>query len=214
MTFFAGRSTGAAVSHGPFTSIPGCFLRFARRTPAEMQRAGEGECRRQNEECRNSRSRRGSGREGGRKGEIKNAECGSRSRRDSGGVREEMHATQPYHFLNPRNVGEVKDADGVGEVGAAAFGDVMKISLKVRGDRIIEARFQTFGCGTAIAASSVTTELITGRTLEEAKKFSNQEVIAALGGLPPEKVHCSMLAEEAVRAALKNYWQRQKPAGA
>ncbi len=118
------------------------------------------------------------------------------------------------HFLNPRNVGEVKDADGVGEVGAAAFGDVMKISLKVRGDRIAEARFQTFGCGTAIAASSVTTELITGRTLEEAKQFSNQEVIAALGGLPPEKVHCSMLAEEAVRAALKNYWQRQKPAGA
>ncbi len=115
------------------------------------------------------------------------------------------------HFLNPRNVGEVKDADGVGEVGAAAFGDVMKISLKVRGDRIAEARFQTFGCGTAIAASSVTTELITGRTLEEAKQFSNQEVIAALGGLPPEKVHCSMLAEEAVRAALKNYWQRQKP---
>ncbi len=114
------------------------------------------------------------------------------------------------HFLNPRNVGEVKDADGVGEVGAAAFGDVMKISLKVRGDRITEARFQTFGCGTAIAASSVTTELITGRTLEEAKQFSNQEVIAALGGLPPEKVHCSMLAEEAVRAALKNYWQRQK----
>ena len=115
------------------------------------------------------------------------------------------------HFLNPRNVGEVKDADGVGEVGAAAFGDVMKISLKVRGDRIAEARFQTFGCGTAIAASSVTTELITGRTLQEAKQFSNQEVIAALGGLPPEKVHCSMLAEEAVRAALKNYWQRQKP---
>jgi len=98
--------------------------------------------------------------------------------------------------------------------GAAAFGDVMKISLKVRGERIAEARFQTFGCGTAIAASSVTTELITGRTLEEAKKFSNQEVIDALGGLPPEKVHCSMLAEEAVRAALKNYWQRQKPAGA
>ena len=118
------------------------------------------------------------------------------------------------HFLNPRNVGEVKDADGVGEVGAAAFGDVMKISLKIRGDRIAEARFQTFGCGTAIAASSVTTELITGRTLEEAKQFSNQEVIDALGGLPPEKVHCSMLAEEAVRAALKNYWQRQKPAGA
>ncbi len=115
------------------------------------------------------------------------------------------------HFLNPRNVGEVKDADGVGEVGAAAFGDVMKIGLKVRGDRIAEARFQTFGCGTAIAASSVTTELITGRTLQEAKQFSNQEVIAALGGLPPEKVHCSMLAEEAVRAALKNYWKRQKP---
>ena len=109
------------------------------------------------------------------------------------------------HFLNPRNVGMLKDADGVGEVGAAAFGDVMRISLKIREGRIAEARFKTFGCGTAIAASSVTTELIKGRTIEEAQKFSNQEVVDALGGLPAEKLHCSMLAEEAVKAALKDY---------
>lgn len=115
------------------------------------------------------------------------------------------------HFINPRNVGQVKDADGVGEVGAAAFGDVMRISVKIENDRVAEARFQTFGCGTAIAASSVTTELITGRKVEEALKFSNQEVIDALDGLPPEKIHCSMLAEEAVKAALKNYLSKQTP---
>ena len=101
------------------------------------------------------------------------------------------------------------DADGVGEVGAAAFGDVMRLSLKIQDNRIVDARFQTFGCGTAIAASSATTELLKGRTIEEALKFSNQEVIQALGGLPPEKLHCSTLAEEAVKAALKDYLRKR-----
>lgn len=112
------------------------------------------------------------------------------------------------HFLNPRNVGTMTDADGVGEVGAAAFGDVMRISLKIRAGRIEDARFKTFGCGTAIATSSVTTELIKGRTVEQALKFSNQEVIEAMGGLPPEKLHCSVLAEEAIKAALKDYFKK------
>ena len=89
------------------------------------------------------------------------------------------------HFLNPRNMGDVESADGVGEVGAAACGDIMKISLKIRDGKIEDARFKTFGCGSAIASSSMATELIKGRTLEEAKNFSNQEVVDALGGLPP-----------------------------
>ena len=113
------------------------------------------------------------------------------------------------HFLNPRNVGALKDANAVGEVGAAAFGDVMKLSLLIRHGRIEEARFQAFGCGTAIATASAMTELIKGRTVDEALKFSNQQVIDALGGLPAEKIHCSMLAEEAVKAALKDYLKRK-----
>jgi nitrogen fixation protein NifU and related proteins len=113
------------------------------------------------------------------------------------------------HFLNPRNVGPLLDADGVGEVGAAAFGDVMRLSLKIKDNRILDARFQTFGCGTAIAASSATTELLKGRTVEEAMQFTNQDVIKALGGLPPEKLHCSTLAEEAVKAALNDYIRKQ-----
>ncbi|MDB6030533.1 MAG: FeS cluster assembly scaffold protein NifU [Verrucomicrobiales bacterium] len=113
------------------------------------------------------------------------------------------------HFLNPRNVGPLLDADGVGEVGAAAFGDVMRLSLKIKENRILDARFQTFGCGTAIAASSATTELLKGRTIEEAMQFTNQDVIKALGGLPPEKLHCSTLAEEAVKAALNDYIRKQ-----
>jgi nitrogen fixation protein NifU and related proteins len=113
------------------------------------------------------------------------------------------------HFLNPRNVGVMLDADGVGEVGAAAFGDVMRLSLKIKDNKIEDARFQTFGCGTAIAASSATTELLKGRTVEQALKFSNQEVIEALGGMPPEKLHCSTLAEEAVKAALNDYLRKQ-----
>jgi nitrogen fixation protein NifU and related proteins len=112
------------------------------------------------------------------------------------------------HFLNPRNLGDLKDADGVGEVGAAACGDIMKISLKIEDGRIKEARFKTFGCGSAIASSSMATELIKGRTIEEALHFSNQEVVSALGGLPPVKIHCSVLAEEALKAALDDYLKR------
>lgn len=113
------------------------------------------------------------------------------------------------HFLNPRNVGIILDPDGVGEVGAAAFGDVMRLSLKIKEDRIVDARFQTFGCGTAIAASSATTELLKGRTVEAALRFTNQEVIDALGGMPPEKLHCATLAEEAVKAALNDFLRKQ-----
>jgi nitrogen fixation NifU-like protein len=120
------------------------------------------------------------------------------------------------HFLNPRNMGDVQEADGVGEVGAAACGDIMKISLKIRDGKIEDARFKTFGCGSAIASSSMATELIKGRTLEEAKNFSNQEVVDALGGLPPVKIHCSVLAEEALKAAIEDYEAKQssKPGSA
>jgi nitrogen fixation NifU-like protein len=114
------------------------------------------------------------------------------------------------HFLNPRNMGDVQEADGVGEVGAAACGDIMKISLKIRDGKIEDARFKTFGCGSAIASSSMATELIKGRTLEEAKNFSNQEVVDALGGLPPVKIHCSVLAEEALKAAIEDYEAKQQ----
>ena len=113
------------------------------------------------------------------------------------------------HFLNPRNMGDVQEADGIGEVGAAACGDIMKISLKIRDGKIEDARFKTFGCGSAIASSSMATELIKGRTLEEAKNFSNQEVVDALGGLPPVKIHCSVLAEEALKAAIEDYETKQ-----
>jgi len=112
------------------------------------------------------------------------------------------------HFTNPRNMGDLADADGVGEVGAAACGDIMKISLKVKDGRIEDARFKTFGCGSAIASSSMATELIKGRTVEEALHFENQEVVSALGGLPPVKIHCSVLAEEAIKAALEDYVKR------
>jgi len=115
------------------------------------------------------------------------------------------------HFLNPRNMGDVQEADGVGEVGAAACGDIMKISLKIRDGKIEDAQFKTFGCGSAIASSSMATELIKGRTLEEAKNFSNQEVVDALGGLPPVKIHCSVLAEEALKAAIEDYEAKQAP---
>ena len=113
------------------------------------------------------------------------------------------------HFLNPRNMGDVQEADGIGEVGAAACGDIMKISLKIRDGKIEDARFKTFGCGSAIASSSMATELIKGRTIEEAKNFSNQEVVDALGGLPPVKIHCSVLAEEALKAAIEDYEAKQ-----
>ncbi|PTY03618.1 Fe-S cluster assembly scaffold protein NifU [Verrucomicrobia bacterium LW23] len=118
------------------------------------------------------------------------------------------------HFMNPRNMGDFQDADGIGEVGAAACGDIMKISLKIKDGVVTDARFKTFGCGSAIASSSMATELIKGRTLEEVKNFSNEEVVEALGGLPPVKIHCSVLAEEALKAAIEDYEAREvsKPA--
>jgi nitrogen fixation NifU-like protein len=116
------------------------------------------------------------------------------------------------HFMNPRNMGDVKDADGIGEVGAAACGDIMKISLKIKDGKIEDARFKTFGCGSAIASSSMATELIKGRTIDEAMNFSNQEVVNALGGLPPVKIHCSVLAEEALKAALEDYLKKHPEA--
>ena len=112
------------------------------------------------------------------------------------------------HFMNPRNMGDLKDADGIGEVGAAACGDIMKMSLKVENNRVVDARFKPFGCGSAIAASSMATELVKGKTIEELETFSNQEVVDALGGLPPVKIHCSVLAEEALKAAIEDYKKR------
>lgn len=118
------------------------------------------------------------------------------------------------HFMNPRNMGDLPEADGVGEVGAAACGDIMKISLKIRDGKIEDARFKTFGCGSAIASSSMATELIKGRTVDEIKNFSNQEVVDALGGLPPVKIHCSVLAEEALKAAIEDYEKKHASAKA
>jgi nitrogen fixation NifU-like protein len=114
------------------------------------------------------------------------------------------------HFMNPRNMGDISNADGVGEVGAAACGDIMKISLKIKDGKIEDARFKTFGCGSAIASSSMATELIKGRSIDEVKKFSNQEVVDALGGLPPVKIHCSVLAEEALKAAIEDYEKKKQ----
>lgn len=112
-------------------------------------------------------------------------------------------------FENPRNVGTIEDADGVGIVGAPACGDVMKLTIKVEDDRIVDAKFKTFGCGAAIATSSMVTELIKGATIEEAEKITNKVVTEALGGLPPVKIHCSVLAEDALKAALADYRKRK-----
>ena len=112
------------------------------------------------------------------------------------------------HFRNPRNVGEIEDANGIGEVGNAKCGDIMKVYLKVEDNIIKDVKFQTFGCGSAIASSSMATELIKGKTLEEAWELSNKAVAEALDGLPPVKVHCSLLAEEAIHAALWDYAEK------
>ena len=109
------------------------------------------------------------------------------------------------HFVNPRNVGEMADADGVGEVGNAKCGDIMKIYIKVEDDRIVDITFQTFGCGAAIASSSVATEMVKGKTIDEALAITNKMVIEKLGGLPPVKLHCSVLAEEALHEAIADY---------
>jgi nitrogen fixation NifU-like protein len=111
------------------------------------------------------------------------------------------------HFMNPRNVGEISDANGVGEVGNPVCGDIMKIYLKVKDNRIEDVKFNTFGCGSAIASSSMATEMIKGKTLEEAWDLSNKAVAEALDGLPPVKMHCSVLAEEAVHKAINDYRQ-------
>lgn len=113
------------------------------------------------------------------------------------------------HFMNPRNVGEIPDADGVGEVGNPKCGDIMKMFIKVEDDRIVDVKFLTFGCAAAIATSSIATELIKGKTLEEALETTNKAIAEALDGLPPIKMHCSVLAEEALRAAINDYRRRQ-----
>lgn len=107
--------------------------------------------------------------------------------------------------MNPRNVGEIKDADGIGEVGNPRCGDIMRIYIKVKENRITNIKFLTFGCGAAVATSSMVTELVKGKTLEEALKVTNQEVADSLDGLPPIKMHCSNLAEQALKAAIEDY---------
>ena len=112
------------------------------------------------------------------------------------------------HFQNPRNVGKIENADGVGEVGNAKCGDIMKIYLKIENDVITDVKFNTFGCASAIATSSMATELIKGKPVSEALTLTNKAVVEALDGLPPVKIHCSVLAEEAVKAAIKDYYDR------
>lgn len=113
------------------------------------------------------------------------------------------------HFKNPRNVGEIEDADGVGEVGNPVCGDIMKMYLKIENDVIVDCKFKTFGCGSAIATSSMATELIKGKTVQEALELSNKAVVEALDGLPARKIHCSVLAEEAIKSALVDYYTRK-----
>ncbi len=112
------------------------------------------------------------------------------------------------HFIHPRNVGEIENADGVGEVGNARCGDIMKIYLKIENDIITDVKFNTFGCGSAIASSSMATEMIKGKPVSQALELSNKAVAEALGGLPAHKLHCSVLAEEAIKVAVQNYYDR------
>ncbi|MCI8368579.1 MAG: Fe-S cluster assembly scaffold protein NifU [Clostridia bacterium] len=112
------------------------------------------------------------------------------------------------HFTNPRNVGKLDDADGIGEVGNARCGDIMKIYIKVDGDIITDVKFNTFGCGSAIASSSMATEMIKGKPIAQALELTNKAVAEALDGLPAHKLHCSVLAEEAIRAAIKDYYDK------
>jgi len=109
------------------------------------------------------------------------------------------------HFMNPRNVGELEDADGVGQVGNASCGDIMKLYIKVEDGKIVDCKFKTFGCGAAIATSSMVTEMVIGKTIEEAMTITKQAVAEALDGLPPEKMHCSNLAADALLAAIEEY---------
>jgi nitrogen fixation NifU-like protein len=114
------------------------------------------------------------------------------------------------HFTNPRNVGDMEDADGIGQEGNPTCGDAMKIYIKVRDGRIVDAKFKTFGCGAAIAVSSMVTEMVKGKTLEEALALSKEAVANELGGLPPQKMHCSMLGSDALKKAIEDYRSRQK----
>ncbi len=113
------------------------------------------------------------------------------------------------HFHNPRNVGIIDNADGIGEVGNAKCGDIMKIYLKIENDIVSDVKFETFGCGSAIASSSMATEMIKGKPLAEALTLTNKAVAEALDGLPPHKLHCSVLAEEAIKAAVSDYYKKQ-----
>jgi nitrogen fixation NifU-like protein len=117
------------------------------------------------------------------------------------------------YFLNPRNVGALENPDAVGEVGNTTCGDVMKIYLKIENERIVDISFETYGCAAAIATSSIATEMVKGKTLDEAVQLKNRDVIQALGELPPEKVHCSVLAEEAIKAAVEDYRKRTASGG-
>ena len=112
------------------------------------------------------------------------------------------------HFKNPRNVGEIENADGIGEVGNVKCGDIMRMYIKVDKNIITDVKFMTFGCGSAIATSSMATEMIKGKSIDEALELSNKAVVEALGGLPTHKIHCSVLAEEAVRAAIVDYYEK------
>jgi FeS cluster assembly scaffold protein NifU, Clostridium type len=113
------------------------------------------------------------------------------------------------HFTNPRNVGEIDDANGIGEVGNSKCGDIMKIFMKIEDDVICDIRFKTFGCGAAVATSSMATELVKGKTIQEALAVTNKAVVEALDGLPPVKMHCSVLAEQGIKAAIQEYYVRQ-----
>jgi nitrogen fixation NifU-like protein len=117
------------------------------------------------------------------------------------------------HFRNPRNVGAIENADGVGKVGNPVCGDIMELTIKVKDGRIEDAKFRTFGCGAAIATSSMVTELVKGKTIDQALEISNKAVAAALGGLPPVKMHCSVLAEQALRSAIEDYRKKQQEGG-
>ena len=113
------------------------------------------------------------------------------------------------HFTNPRNVGVIEDADGIGEIGNAKCGDIMKMYLKIEDGIIVDVKFKTFGCGAAVATSSMATEMIKGKSIDDALALTNKAVIDALGGLPAVKIHCSVLAEEAVKCALADYYKKQ-----
>jgi len=114
------------------------------------------------------------------------------------------------HFMNPRNVGVIEDADGVGEVGNPRCGDIMRMTIKVKGDIITDVKFQTFGCGAAVATSSMVTEMIKGKSINEALEITNKSVAEALDGLPPIKMHCSNLAEQAIRSAIEDYRKKNE----